>query len=878
MSRHERHRPVESLPAKADDFVGFRDQTIKEKEVSLVPKPRDYRFDDLYITRTSRIAMIDPTRHQNNMKNSAIQEELDLEANKRLAKMYLDQITGLSHPLDDPAADARRRHSIDLLNGLWMHAEYTVAKDRIRLMLKNLIHHSTVVIPMLTPHKEIKKQWSYVTYKRFMASKEEELLFETQAMNHWPARIPWTTPFDLANSFKENVTTMSQRIQSLFTQILYNVPHTWNNRKLMKLLDLGRTAVFTFQRNENIPTLGNEAFDYPETSIRTGIVFEGEKEQEQEVKKDGKNIGITKTRRVKFEVVVGWLDANVCYAWHNPATNTITRNAIHKSMGNLFTHKIYNGDQTENLASVFAGVSVKITEYKPVTVPEQEHIGEAKEYGAQCHVLCLRPFGGPDHCHVSNIYFKNKLNDSARENSIFGILNTSSENETETLHDNSEYSNAHHSIQPYVMQDRAKLAEHQLMHINVKAHNQHWILAGRKLDIKKRISKLLDEDTIKPEQLLQNFKAARITFQDWDLLVSTMTDNENTAHTVITAVNYPHHHSHFPSLGSSFHCPVNQKKKHSDIIKLPEGVWYEIRYVSGSLDELKGDSNGHTHSVFFWDFEKDREGTTLIQNKIHEIKKQMYKELQAMIWPLNTPFHEALLTNGSFLELWQRLVRKMIFSLMKGQVQFAIHKAEHGEPPSVSLTLNQGLFFSIPEENMINTLKAAGEDNALLEVYKIFCEKPMEGTTFTELSQSYDPDKARKKSEYKKERGRQAGSNHTSRNSSQAGSNAPSRDSSRGRDSRGSSQAQRNTERQNPSDRDKKKRERSNSSGRPYKNSRMQGIFTTPSNVWQQSGQKIRLQARHEVPGSISLSSQPRLEENNAILLKELLRRLDNQT
>jgi len=52
----------------------------------------------------------------------------------------------------------------------------------------------------------------------------------------------------------------------------------------------------------------------------------------------------------------------------------------------------------------------------------------------------------------------------------------------------------------------------------------------------------------------------------------------------------------------------------------------------------------------------------------------------------------------------------------------------------------------------------------------------------------------------------------------------------------------------------------------------------TPSNVWQQSGQKIRLQARHEVPGSISLSSQPRLEENNAILLKELLRRLDNQT
>jgi len=679
-----------TLPTKAKIFYPRR-----ETDVVLVPKSRNYPCDDLYKNKTTRIAMIDPTGFRNkNMKDFPIEHEIDLEQNKMYAKRLLAEITASSRPYKDAQKEAKRQKHFQWLYNLWTEAEYTVSKDRVRLMLKSLVHHDTTVLPMLMPHKDTKKQWSYVMYKRFMANKDE-LLFETQAMNHWPARIPWTIPFDLLRAEKLDATKMSQRVQALFTQILYNVPHTWNNTKLMELVDLGRKTVYEFQPNDRIRNLGDK-FDYPESSIRTGFVFKGENTIEKEIEVEGSDTKIKKTKHVKFEVVVGWLDANVCYGWHNPATNGITRNAIHQCMSKLF-HEIFENDKKEweHVASVFAGVSVKITEYKPVTVPEPEHTGDAPQYDSQCHVLCVRPFGGPDHCHVSNIYFKNRQYNQENQDFVFGILNTNAEKELEHLSNNAEYIHEHHTIQPYVMQDRAKLAEHQLAHINVKAHSRHWILkeSDRPLEIKRRISELLIQDAENPEQLLRNFKAARITFQDWDLLVSTMTDDENTAHTVITAVNYPHHHSHFPSLGSSFHSPVDQKKKHSDIIKLPEGVWYEIRYVSGSLKELEGDRNGHKHSVLFWDFEKDRKATTLIQNKIHEIKKQMYKELDGMSWPLNTPFHKALLTNGSFLELWQNLVRKMIFSLMEGQVLCAMHDTGDGEAPSVSLTFKQGLVF-----------------------------------------------------------------------------------------------------------------------------------------------------------------------------------------
>ena len=822
----------------------------------IIPKSRDFEWTELYENHKTKTAMPDIENVKNNMKRSMLQLSIQIDTNKHLAKDQFALVMFGTRP-NAPQDDGAKKESRNAMKN-FQKLEYAISEDRVSMIERCLDNHDKTVLPTGNPNKLVKKQWSYVTYKKFMVDHNQDLLYETQATAHWPTHVPWTIPFDLLRASHKRETEgsqeLNQKIHDMLRRVSTHIPNVFTNWRLIQLLQQAQKTTYTPEAISL--TLGENLFEYPEASTKTGYVIKGtrtykEKKQENEGETEEQKVEIE--RKMEIQIDIGWLDVNVCKPYHNPATNFIVREAVHKCMQKTMQERY----KDESISNVLAGVSIKITDYK---CEDDRH---PQGHPAQAHVIHLRPFGGTDQCLVSHLYFTNgaQEKDYQQQNKMYGILNTELDIDARVV-DESNYHITNNSIQPYIMQSRGALEEHQLAHINALEHLRNWIRhenGESRKEIMERIDKNLSkiDQKTKTCRALRLFKASRIKFAAWDILVSTITESnpkeahsyERTAHTIITVVNYPPPNAHFPN--KTLH--AYHKKEDPDYVHLGEGEWYEIKYMTGTIEEIKRDGvKNWQHSIFYWDLQPDRKPSRILQEKLKGVRKQFYEEMSEHGYPTGERLFQALLLNEDCLRKWQELNGKLIQEIVTEILKDQKNKGDgiQVEKNDNQLYSKDGFFFSTNNYEVLKSVVQLPEP--IFKVYENYIHYTLYKGSIYQASLQYKPPRGRPRHEHANHRGGfRYGSRHSNRsNSSERGSRSSSST-------------------------------RSTRSASSMSTSAMASSGVLPidgsGNFWQNGGQRIMLAARREPAAPMLLSSQTRHDENNAILLKELLKRLDRQ-
>ena len=805
---------------------------------------------------------------QSNMASSTLETINVLEIYKKMAQRYYTQYVhhmAQTHSLPQDKIEHHEKKTIEIGNK-YAHAQYDVTMQRNRLMLEILKHSDDIIIPTAPQSKKANKQWGNVTYNRY-AQKDGELLYELQPESQFALKnIPYDKPQQFIKQITQKDPELSQYVHNLLKQIMWYAPKNMMTKKVIELVALGAQQKYTHFTTQRM-NVGNNPFQYPKPSLQTCFVIRSTEKVVVPTKKEGK-----KVKKALFEIVIGDLDMNICLPWHNPATNHIVRHSIHKCMHDIMK----KGHTEEGFSSVLTGICVKITEF------QEESVGEShpSPYDAQVHELHIRPFSGPDQCHASNIYFKNTRK---VDGSVYGILNNNVHTFIPIDTDSYETRPCENSIHAYIMQNSKTLEEYQLSHINVTAHLNTWIKDDHhftKSNLIRRLEEKLKVDSDTPDQphpALDFFKTTRINFPNWDLIASTMTDDRGTAHTVITAVNYSPT-ARFPPKVPDLDPKITRKPNIADNIHLPRGIWWEFRYATGTIEEIlkenEANPKNHKHSIFYWDFDPNRTPTYKIQKLLQKLRRELFDLMKGQGWPYLEDFHEALLKNEHFLATWQELLRGLFINIVIDSLKYLRYIANKTDdtemPPSdIKITCDQGFLFSIPFDTLDNVLanKAQQEHPAhashqgshlakpIIDQYKHSITQRFTAEKILEATQKYNP-------EEQYERGRSKhhpGSTPSSRSNSTSRSNA----STRSRDS-------------SP----RRHRKPARNMYPPYRGNLFQ------RNQQYANVQRIRAGSVSIHPASTSselappmmLGAQTRHEENNAILLKELLKRLDKQT
>ena len=176
---------------------------------------------------------------------------------------------------------------------------------------------------------------------------------------------------------------------------------------------------------------------------------------------------------VLVDVLWGTLLMNHCEPWHNPNINTYVQKAILKA-GEHGEHR------TEGDPRCFVRPVIRITHAKEI------------------HVLILAPFRKPDSCTVQHIHI-------CDDGYHAGILNNHSSPTVEYV----ESMQCYHCVGT---RPNARFNEQELNYIHSRAWEPHKAV-------------LVQPDM--PSGKAWNAKSARISFADWDILVTTYTTKKN---------------------------------------------------------------------------------------------------------------------------------------------------------------------------------------------------------------------------------------------------------------------------------------------------------------------------------------------------------------
>ena len=419
-------------------------------------------------------------------------------------------------------------------------AELNVVKRRIDLLNRLLKQPSDT--PKLC--LEIKKgsnthQQTAVQYKCF--TEDEGLLYPTQSPIAWPCLFAWTGLHKLCPPpnytsgsavAEETQLALQTLVKLALMRPCKDIATTQLRKCSAEIFPAGKTH--PNMKFERMPMTDGDMqahWQLPQTSHKSHHTYKA-------------SLG----QHLTIHVLWGTMEINYCDQWHNPLINAFVRNTV-LHVGAEAIHAP-SDDESVNPSNFMHNF------LKPVI---------RVQYHKDIHVLTLSPFAGPETCSVNHIHLSKG----------WGILQ---------LHDK--------AVKDVGTPDEPKTHPMQYYHCvgsrpNTRFNEQelNYIHARGFLSAEIDVTKLPDPDTLKLDTGRAKAKSARISFTDWDVLVSSYT-GKREASTVITLINYPPHNMRFPKPSPKLNVtaqpfiPAQEREKPIDEQPLREGKAFYVKWFS----------------------------------------------------------------------------------------------------------------------------------------------------------------------------------------------------------------------------------------------------------------------------------------------------------
>ena len=507
---------------------------------SVLPSASDYRFEDVFEGQFGRAGFDGASGEPPvEFKDPVMREVIRLDEAKRGAALAVTEL-----------ADKEGEHDRRIATEKALQSELNVVRRRIELLNALLVDASMpalcIEVDRGSKSRGRRNEQTSVQYKCF--TKRNGRMYPTQSPVAWPCPFAWSglhklCPPDGYTTGTEVEESTQSALQNLVKLAIMrpckDMATTHLRHCCSEMYPAGKPGPI-FSRMTS-PSSGVEAhWQLPQTSHKSNHTYEAKIE-------DAKGQPIT------VRVIWGTMEINYCDQWHNPLINAFVRNAVlHVGADAIDTTSNPPSDEAD-----FDPLHYMYNFLKPVI---------RIEYGEDIHVLALSPFIGPETCSVNHIHLSRG----------HGILD---------LHDK--------SVQQVSTPERAETQRMQYYHCvgsrpNTRFNEQelNYIHARGFLTAKEpRIDteSLPASDSLNLEDGIARAKSARISFTDWDVLVTSYAGAEN-ANTIITLINYPPHNLRYPPKPKpSAVPPYSPARTHNTPIDeqtLREGKAFYVKFFS----------------------------------------------------------------------------------------------------------------------------------------------------------------------------------------------------------------------------------------------------------------------------------------------------------
>jgi hypothetical protein len=515
----------------------------------VVPSASDYRFEEVFHEKFGMAGFDHPDGRLVQFTDPVMHEVIRLDEAKRRAALAVADLTVQEGQYDQGIATNKA-----------LEAEYRVVKRRIEL-LNRLIREHRDTPPLCIPvnRKNNGSPWAKkadhtsVLYKCF--TKTNGRLYPVQSPIAWSCVYAWNGLCRLSRPHGHTGSEIEQRTQNnLWTLVNMALAIPGNDTNTIQLRqcyadlypgDRSKHPAMIFTE-KHAPRRGMEAhWQQPQTKHR------GSYEYEAQVK-------ISESQTILIHVIWGTMEINCCDQWHNPLINAFVRNTVlavgEEAIAQLTGETNPRFDPAHHMHNFLQPV-IRI------------------EYGGNIHVLTLSPSLGPDTCTVSHIAI----------HAGKGILD---------LHDKSVHEVPTHT-------QNAKTQTMTYYHCVGSRPNTRY--NEQELNYIHACGFIESEGSIDPAKLPKpsdlslahgdaKAKSARISFADWDVLVSSYAIPGAPTKTVVTLVNYPPPNMRYPKKKAAKRAALNpgatpfrsnnERQKPIDQQELREGKAFYVKWFS----------------------------------------------------------------------------------------------------------------------------------------------------------------------------------------------------------------------------------------------------------------------------------------------------------
>jgi hypothetical protein len=476
-------------------------------ERKTVPSKGDYPFEEVFQGEFGDTALVDPNGYPKVYTQPIMKEVLELEEAKRAA---VDATTKLVTE-KDPVLKLT-------LAGEQVRAEHQVVECRVAAMTRMLTekHKCLCFTPIIKP-KTAQTAFRYTQMEK--TGNNDYEIFPVQSSINWASStLDWTglvggmiggldTPPNIDDpSPPPTPTQLQTTLLYAIKNIHSSAPRDSSTKTLRRTLNNNLKHPLKFKAQTENNEQGVAAhWDPSEPNVaKKEIVYSA-------VSRPPPN-PLTHNLPAFVTVTLSPLDVNVCDQWHNPCINKYVQENVKETVTYAMeTLSRQTGRYTsENPDRFLNTFIVNIMVSQATTV----------------HVFTLSPFYSPDTCTVSSIMLNN--------DSSGGILRLPANIEQIKADPDMEW-NATGCSPFYCIGSRknTRLNEQELNYVhscNLQVRNREF------LDDPSLLPNPHDLELVSTDP---KAKSARISFIDWDILVSSFKLTTQEVRTVITMVQYP---------------------------------------------------------------------------------------------------------------------------------------------------------------------------------------------------------------------------------------------------------------------------------------------------------------------------------------------------